>query len=277
MRTLTLLGLVVVVLAATAVLSPWVAGAFVGRFTFARVYDRVFEVLLVVGVIVAWRHLDLGDAAAIGLARRRWAGELGRGLIAGLVGVAAGLVLSWLGGSLVPALRFPLEKTLRKVVLGLGAALAVGVGEEMLFRGVLLRRISRDAGTLVGVVATTAVYALVHAIRASGSGRGPVSVWAGIERTAGLVAPLADPRVLPGVAGLAGLGLVLAMARLRTGSLWVPIGVHAAWVAVFRVGRLFFDLGHIPEWLVGPGWPPLIGGVAGWAALAVTALLLVRR
>jgi len=71
-----------------------------------------------------------------------------------------------------------------------------------------------------------------------------------------------------------GLGLVLAWARLRTGSLWTSIGIHAAYVAVFRVGRLVFDILKTPAWLIGPGWPPLIGGAAGWLAVAVTALLL---
>jgi hypothetical protein len=32
-----------------------------------------------------------------------------------------------------------------------------------------------------------------------------------------------------------------------------------------------------PAWLVGSGWPPLIGGATGWIALAVTAALLFRR
>jgi hypothetical protein len=70
------------------------------------------------------------------------------------------------------------------------------------------------------------------------------------------------------------------MLRRHTAAVWVGVGVHAAWVAVFRVGRLLFDLRREPAWLVGPGWPPLIGGAAGLAALCVTtvvAALLLRR
>jgi len=43
---------------------------------------------------------------------------------------------------------------------------------------------------------------------------------------------------------------------------------------VFRVGRLFFDIRQRPAWLVGPGWPPLVGGAAGALALVATALLV---
>jgi hypothetical protein len=91
-----------------------------------------------------------------------------------------------------------------------------------------------------------------------------------------LFAPLGDPAGVPTLVGLALLGLVLAAARLRTGSLWVPIGIHAAWVAAFRVGRLFFAIAPTPTWLVGPGWPPIVGGAAGWLASAATAVLLMR-
>src|SRR5437899_3257200 len=122
------------------------------RLTFARVYDRVFELLLVAAVVIIWRRLDLGTPRQLGLARPRWA-----------------------------------------------------------------------------------------------------------------------------VVGLFGLGLLLAVARLRTGSLWVSIGIHAAWVSVFRVGRLFFAIRHEPVWLIGPGWPPLVGGVAGWLAIAVAAGVLWSR
>ena len=71
-------------------------------------------------------------------------------------------------------------------------------------------------------------------------------------------------------------GLLLVAARLSTGSLWTAIGIHAAWVAVFRVGRLFFQVQPGPAWLVGGGWPPIVGGVAGWVAVAASAAILWR-
>ena len=280
MRTLSLLGLVAAVLVVTALASPWVAWGLIavtGRpFTFARVYDRVFEVLLAIGVLLAWRRLDLGRAGDLGFRRRGWARELGRGMAIGLVGLAVALGLTALLGGLTPALRFPPAKTLRKGLLGLGAALAVGVGEETLFRGVILRRVRRDTGTAVGVAATTLVYAAVHVIRARG-GAGPVHAGSGVTQTLGLFAPLATGAALPQLIGLALLGLLLAAARLRSGALWLPIGIHTAFVATFRVGRLFFDVLPARAWLVGAGWPPLIGGAAGWVAVGVAALLLRRR
>jgi membrane protease YdiL (CAAX protease family) len=123
------------------------------------------------------------------------------------------------------------------------------------------------------VVLTTAIYAIVHALRPGGPHE--PNPFAGIERTLALFAPLGRPEVVPSMIGLFGLGLILAAARLRTGSLWLSVGIHAAWVAVFRVGRLFLDIRRTPAWLVGPGWPPLVGGASGLVALAVTAILLL--
>ena len=156
---------------------------------------------------------------------------------------------------------------------GLLGAVIVGIGEETLFRGVLLRRLSADAGRVSGVLLSTALYAVVHALRPGGAR--DAYVWAGVDRTLALFAPLANPGVLPSIAGLFGFGLLLVFARLRSGGLWLPIGIHAAWVAVFRVGRLVLDIRHTPVWLIGPGWPPLVGGAGGWIAIGATLAALV--
>jgi len=255
-RTVGLLGLVAAVLAVTALASPWVAwgaAAIVGRpFGFARVYDRVFEVLLVAGVLTSWRRLDLGSAAGLGFRRHAWARELARGLAIGFAGLAVGLSVAALFGGLVPALRFSPGKTVRKALLGAGA------------------------GDVLAVAATALLYAAVHVIRARSFG-GPGDAWSGVAQTITLFAPLASGAALPQLLGLALLGWLLAVARLRSSALWLPIGIHAAWVATFRVGRLFFGIRPTPAWLVGTGWPPLVGGVAGWIAVGVAAALLARR
>ena len=280
MRTLRLLGAVAAVWVLAAVVSPWLAAMLAAggwRLTFARVYDRVFELLLVAAVVIIWRRLDLGTPRQLGLARPRWAVELARGFGAGVAGLALALVVCAVFGAIAPELRFAAAKTLQKAVLGAVAAIAIGAGEEVLFRGVLLHRMVRDAGRVTGVVLTSLLYAVVHAIRIGGTRGGAVTWWSGIERSAALLAPFFARDAVPTVAGLFGLGLLLAVARLRTGSLWVSIGIHAAWVSVFRVGRLFFAIRHEPVWLIGPGWPPLVGGVAGWLAIAVAAGVLSSR
>jgi len=271
-KTAALVGLVVALLLVTALVSPLVASGLAAAgwsFRFTRVYNRVFEVLLVVAIALGWRHLDLGGPAGWGFRRPQWRRDLAVGLAIGLAGVGVALAAAWAGGGVLPALRFPPLKTVRKVGAGLVVTGIIATTEETLFRGILLRRFTSDLGGRGGLLLTTAVYAIVHALRA-----GPkitATGWAaGWERTATLFAPLGDPTVWPSVAGLFVLGLSLAVLRGRTGALWASIGVHAAWVGVFRVGRLFVDIRPRPVWLVGPGWPPLVGGVAGILGVLVT-------
>ena len=275
MRSLGFLGLILLLLAVTTAASPWMAiglGGLGFPFKFSRVYNRVFEVLLVLAIIIAWRPLDLGDATEIGLRRSGWARDLGRGLVVGGAGIAVALVACWLGGALVPRLRYGLALTVGQGAAGLLGAVLVGVGEEALFRGVLLRRLSADTGRAAGVVLSTALYAVVHALRPGGPP--DAHAWSGVDRTLALFAALGDPGVLPSIAGLFGFGLLLVFARTRSGGLWLPIGIHAAWVAVFRVGRLLLDIRRTPIWLIGPGWPPLVGGVGGWIAIGATSAAL---
>src|SRR5262249_58962025 len=113
----------------------------------------------------AWQPFDLGDARQIGLRRRSWAHDLRRGLLVGTAGIAVGLFASWLGGALVPRLRYDWAKTVGQATAGLLGAVIVAVGEEALFRGVLLRRLSADADRACGVVLDTAVSAVEHGLR----------------------------------------------------------------------------------------------------------------
>src|SRR5262249_50115379 len=158
------------------------------RFHFSRVYNRVFEILLVLAVVLGWRRLALGDATQIGLRHAGWARDLGRGLLIGVAGVGAGVGACWLGGAMIPQLRYDAGKTAAKAMAGVLGAMMVGVGEEAFFRGVLLRRCTTDLGGAAGVLLTTAIYAVVHALRPGGP-QEPFAM-AGVERTLALVAPL---------------------------------------------------------------------------------------
>lgn len=276
MRALALLAVLLGLLVATAAVSPAVAAlvAAVGwDVPFGRVYDRVFEVLLVVAGVVAWRRLPRADVRDWGVARDGMGRDLARGVLIGAGGLAAALLFCWLAGGLVPTLRFPgAGKMASKTVQGLGAAAVVACFEEVVFRGVLLRLFIADFGRRGGALVTTVCYAAVHLIRSGGGDASGLS--AGVQRTLTLFAPLAQPAELPTFVGLFAFGLVLVAARLRTGTIWCSVGIHAAWVALFRVGRLYVRIRRRPLWVVGAGWPPLIGSTTGAVGVAVTAALL---
>jgi membrane protease YdiL (CAAX protease family) len=101
----------------------------------------------------------------------------------------------WEGGS------FAL--TLLGVLLGLVGFLAVGFYEELLFRGYYLQNLKDGTGLALALFVSSAVFALAHLGNFSSS----------IASSLGIFAA----------------GYFLAYGWLRTGSLWLPIGLHIGW------------------------------------------------
>ena len=112
------------------------------------------------------------------------------------------------------------------------SAVAVAVVEEWLFRGLFLGlwlRVSRPWAACVG---TSLVFAFVHFLAPPPGYQvaDPTSVWAGFRWLGGILLHFTDPGFIAAdFLTLFGIGVVLAGARLRTGGLWLPVGLHFGW------------------------------------------------
>lgn len=228
----------------------------------ATVYFGTYAVVSMIGfalLLRAFARADFHDT----FRRRGIVGELSAGTLlgAGLIGVG-GLILLALGvyRGTDPALNGGI---LIGTMLGVGAAF----GEEVFFRGFLLRLLDARFGSTVAVAVLTVVFGLVHV---SNGGAG----------------------VYGAVAIMISAGLLLNVAYILTGRLWLPIGIHFAWnamqSAVFGTdvsgsgsGRGLFA-GHLagPDWLSG-GTVGMEGSVVvialGLAAGVALTVLAVRR
>lgn len=212
---------------------------------------RIFEAL-------PWRSLgltlhkgwvrDLLIGSAIGI------GALA--LAVAVAAVAGGLRFSFAGSDVLPAVGRSLVSS---AVLLLVAALA----EEALFRGYPLQTLTRARLTLFGVLLTSLPFGFVH---------------------------LNNPNVVPGVtfANTVFAGVWLAIAYLRTRSLWFPLGVHWGWnwalgwifglpISGLRIVSHPVLIGEDtgPAWLTG-GRYGIEGGVACCIALVVATLFTWR-
>lgn len=83
-------------------------------------------------------------------------------------------------------------------------AIVGGVGEELLFRGVIFRLLEESFGSLVALTLSAILFGLMHA------GNNGATVWSSMA-----VALEA--------------GVMLAAAYMWTRNLWLPIGIHLAW------------------------------------------------
>lgn len=142
------------------------------------------------------------------------------------------------------------------------AAFAVpAAAEEAVFRGYLLRTLTEGAGALFAVLATSAAFAVLH----------------GANPDVGALA----------VVNIFLAGVLLSVAVLRTGSLWLATAVHLGWnwamvgpldLPVSGIdpydAPLYDALPSTPAWLSGGAFGPE-GGLAGTAAALVALALVV--
>ncbi|MAR07671.1 MAG: CPBP family intramembrane metalloprotease [Cyanobium sp. NAT70] len=136
-------------------------------------------------------------------------------------------------------------------------ALAVGLAEELIFRGWLWEELNRLLGTNAGILIQAAIFSLIHT--RFNLGAGPM---------------------LSLLCGLFLLGLILAVRRnLDRGSLWGCIGLHGGLVGGwFLLEKGLLQLSpDVPAWIAGPGGlnPNPLG--SGIAITALLVLLWIQR
>jgi membrane protease YdiL (CAAX protease family) len=205
---------------------------------------------LSVVMIAAYRFL-------VRVLERRKADELQR------AGAARALAAGVLLGAALFVLVYAILAALGAMTLlgfgsftGVGRALAIAiasaVGEEIVFRGVVYRRLEERIGTSLALLVSAAAFGLVHA-------GNPGASWAST-----LAIALES-------------GVLLGLAYAATRSLWLPIGLHFGWN--FTEGGIFGAAvsggqysGVLNASLAGP--PLITGGAFGpeasLAALAVS-------
>jgi membrane protease YdiL (CAAX protease family) len=225
--------------------------------------------ILISATLVGWacgRLLEELPFRALGCSRHPgWLKNLGIGSALG----AASLFLAALLATAPRGIHFridpagagPIGQTLAaSALLFIFAAAA----EETLFRGYPLQTLTRARFAWLGVFLTSVPFAAVH---------------------------LKNPNAVPGFTfvNTALAGVWLAVAYLRTRSLWLPIGLHWAWnwaqaallgLPVSGIQRiapapLLQAINAGPDWLTGGSYG-IEGGAACTVALLVSTLLIWR-
>ena len=187
---------------------------------------------------------------------------------------ALGLVMS-LAGAYEPFFRLSLGESVGQYVKAILTGFTVGFLEEIFFRGIIFRGLLEDWKPLPAFITANLFYSALHFVRPAEkyflSGMDP---WAGFRHLFSTFAPFLEPaEIAPGIIGLLLIGIVLSYAFLRTGTLYLAIGLHAGWVISIKTVRVFGDyqtenLG----WLFGSSDPKFVSGVATWAGILLVGL-----
>jgi membrane protease YdiL (CAAX protease family) len=113
----------------------------------------------------------------------------------------------------------------------LAATITVPIIEEIFCRGIVLGLLLRSGQKFLPIIVTSALYSIVHFLKAPERQATPVTWISGFESIANSFFRFADPIfVAGGFVTLFLIGCVLADARVRRHSLWPCIGLHAGWI-----------------------------------------------
>lgn len=192
---------------------PRPVGDLIGVLVQAAVFASVLGLMVVAAGALAWS--EMGLVRGLGNAVR---GMLGGAVFAGpviLVTALVAAVAAQLAGA-VPASPLPPTGTAAGLILHLIAgAIVAPIAEELLFRGFALTAWRRTYGPRGAIVRSSIVFVLAHVLFVGGD-------------------TFRDAASLALVAGVARIPVAVALGWLfvRTGSLWGPIGLHAAYNAI---------------------------------------------
>jgi uncharacterized protein len=237
---------------ATAPPLYWAAEAMAARGVWPGLvefgFERFFRRALLVGAVVFFwpllRWLGVRSFRELGLVRntRPWR-DVGAGFaIATVPLLLVGAVLVVFGVYSLRAEVAPVgvaERTVSTVV--------VPLIEEPLFRGLILGVLLRGLQPIAAVLVSSAFFSILHFLKAPDDTSAAVTWTSGLQSVANAFSQFAEPMlVLAGFTTLFLIGCVLADARIRTRSLWLPIGLHAGWIwgnGIFnKVARREFEM-----------------------------------
>jgi uncharacterized protein len=202
--------------------------SFLALFDFETFFHRA---LLIAAVILLWpllRSMHTRTMADLALEPNpRWI----RHVVAGFV--LSAIPLLCCGAALIAFNAYSLRAVFDAGAMGKVVASSVSVPliEESFFRGLLLGILLRSGRVKISIFATSALYSIVHFLKAPAQTSAVVTWTSGFNSIANSFAQFADPMlVLAAFTTLFLIGWILADARVCTRSLWLPIGLHAGWI-----------------------------------------------
>jgi membrane protease YdiL (CAAX protease family) len=252
-------------------LAQWAAG---GSATLARISAQPFHryvnrSLLGIAVVGLWpflRGIGANSWRAVGLVKPagNW-GWLGGGFALGFASLACVALLAIAAGARTGKADFSALTWVKKFASAALSAGIVGFLEELLFRGALFGALRKAHAWTTALLASSAVYALVHFFQKPVS---PTQItWSsGLELLPRMCQGFIDVEMLaPGFFTLLLAGSILCLAYQRTGNLYLSIGLHAGWIFWLKFyGVVTVPMAGASQWFWGSG--KLIDG---WLALGV--------
>jgi len=180
------------------------------------------------------------------------------------------VALMALAGSFDPSFRLSVGETLARCGKAFAAAVTVAFIEEIFFRGIIFKGLREDLPALWAYVLACVFFAGIHFVQpAEDITLSAVRPATGFRHAFTSFYVFLDPATLvPGLLGLALIGVVLCYAFERTGTLYLSMGLHAGWIFGLKS---FGGFGRYTReglgWIFGSTDPKVVSGVLSWIGI----------
>jgi hypothetical protein len=262
-------------LAALLAYPVWLAvHAIVPEWLFHRIVGRFWQLLLLLGLLVALRRLALSGREdwGWGLPRPVFLRQAGAGLAIGIATMLPMTIAMFALGILRLRPEFGMTMLLHAIVGGLLTGLLVSIVEETFFRGLMYRAVHRESGFVAAAWTTSIVYAAIHFFARTSIPADAVALGSGLQLLGDALDNFSNPLpVLDSFATLVMVGLLLAFVRRRTGAIAAGLGLHIGWVFVIKatIATTRVNADASASFLVGS-----FDGYTGWLVAAWAAVLI---
>jgi uncharacterized protein len=276
------------VLTLTSILSPWFAVGLgwlvdhlpgLEHYPFSRIFNRTFMISGIILFFICRPLLKIGNLSELGVVSLGEGGsDLLRGWTLAVISMAALMSAMSVGQVFEPSFRLSFSRSVSRCFSALLSGAFAGALEEIFFRGILFKGLLQSGRLFRALVLSSLFYSALHFVEP-----GKAYFVSGLEPMAGFrhlfytFTPFLEPLdILPGMFGLFLLGIVMSYAFLRTGNLYLAIGLHAGWIFSLKSMRVFGDFRREDlGWLFGSTDPKIVSGVATWIGI-LSVLLLVH-
>ena len=227
---------VILVGALVAPVLYWCAQSLAGKGVLPFLAGFDFEVffhraLLVAAILLLWPMLRAIRVRGLNDLSLRRNPHRGRDFLAGLFTALVPLALCAVALVLFHVFSVRAKVPWSPVGRTVAASLVVPWIEETFFRGLVLGVLLRSGRKVLAIFLSSALFAVIHFLKAPEGTSTMVGWTSGFNSIAHSFEQFREPMlVLGGFTTLFLIGWILADARLRTASLWLPIGLHTGWI-----------------------------------------------
>ncbi|MBI1977390.1 MAG: CPBP family intramembrane metalloprotease [Candidatus Omnitrophica bacterium] len=197
--------------------------------------QATFYLLFVFNVFMFQKYVNRESFLSLGLKPYSgWYVTVLKGWTAGVIAFVGYSVLMGVFGVVEFKYRPGLERIVTAFLVAF-SAFAIALTEEILFRGFFLQTMLKDLPKWIAVTATGLIFVVFHDLAH------PLSF-------------LTEPRQMMLAGGLFSLNVLLCMAYLKSGTLFLPIGIHSGLVfakVFFRKMKMMYALDSSNAYLFG--------------------------